>query len=104
MSICHNKCTPCIKKRERNFCQKQNQIKVYDKTDTSSLIDQNDPLRLQDLDIELPAELPAKVISLKLPNVLLNKLQAYASEKDIPYSSLIRMILSKEMDKKIPAD
>lgn len=74
-------------------------INDYDYNDTTSFVDKNNPLTLSDLDIELPKEPPTKVISLRLPSELLNKLQAYASQRDVPYTSLIKLILSEKMEK-----
>lgn len=79
--------------------KKIRRINDYDYNDTTSFIDNNNPLTLSDLDIELPKEPPTKVISLRLPSELLNKLQAYASQRDVPYTSLIKLILSEKMEK-----
>jgi len=77
-----------------------NEIKDYDKKDTTQFIDRKHPKKLKDLDIELPIEEPTKVVSIRLPSKLLNQLKAYASDRDVNYSALIKMILSDAMDKK----
>ncbi len=78
--------------------RKIREISDYDFNDTTSFIDKNNPLTLSDLDIELPKEPPTKVISLRLPTELLNKLQAYAVQRDVPYTSLIKLILAEKME------
>jgi len=64
--------------------KKIKEINVYDKNDTSFFIDKNIPLRLQDMNIKLPDEEPTKIVSLRIPTGLLNRIKAYASEQDIP--------------------
>lgn len=77
-----------------------NEIYTYDKKDTTQFIDKKHPKKLKDLDIELPNEEPTKVVSIRLPSKLLNQLKAYASDRDVNYSALIKMILSDAMDNK----
>ena len=81
--------------------RKLKEIEVYDKNDTSFFIDKNQPIRLKDLGIELPEEEPTKVISLRMPTALLNRVKAYASQKDIPYSSMIKLLIAESMKEKI---
>ncbi len=80
--------------------RKIKEIKTYDKKDTTNFINTKNPLSLTDLDIALPKETPTKVISLRLPRELLNKIQAYASQQDVPYTSVIKMILADQIDSK----
>ncbi|MCF8242263.1 MAG: BrnA antitoxin family protein [Melioribacteraceae bacterium] len=80
--------------------KKVNEIKDYDKMDTSQIIDRENPKKLEDIGIELPEEEPTKVVSIRLPSKLLNQLKAYASDRDINYSALIKMILSDSMESK----
>jgi predicted DNA binding CopG/RHH family protein len=75
--------------------KKKSEITVYDKKETSAYIDRSKPLRLKDIGIELPEEEPSKVISLRLPTELLNRVKAFASQNDVNYSSMIKIILSK---------
>lgn len=80
--------------------KKLKEIDVYDKNDTSFFIDKNKPMRLKDLNIELPEEEPTKVISLRLPTALVNRIKAYASQQDVPYTSLIKMLLNESIANK----
>lgn len=75
--------------------KKKNEITVYDKKETTAYIDISKPLKLKDIGIELPDEEPTKVISLRLPTELLNRVKAYASQNDVSYSSMIKIILSR---------
>lgn len=74
------------------------EITDYDKSDTSQFIDRKNPKKLSDLDIELPEDEPTKVVSIRLPSRLLNQIKAYASERDVNYSSVIKLILSEAME------
>lgn len=76
------------------------EIKDYDNKETGSFINKNKPLKLKNLGIELPSEPPTKVVSLRLPTELLNKVKAFASQNDISYTSMIKIILARGMDKK----
>ncbi len=78
--------------------KKKKEITDYDKVETTKFIDRENPLKLADLDIELPDDEPTKVVSIRLPSKLLNQLKAYANERDVNYSAVIKMILSEEMD------
>lgn len=78
--------------------KKEIEITDYDRIDTSQLIDRKNPRSLSDLDIELPEEEPTKVVSIRLPSRLLNQIKAYASERDVNYSSVIKLILSAAME------
>ncbi len=78
--------------------KKQIEITEYDKLETTEFIDRENPKTLRDLGIELPEEEATKVVSIRLPSKLLNQLKAYASDRDINYSAVIKMILAKEME------
>ncbi len=80
--------------------KKIKEIKDYDYNETVNIIDKTNPLKLSDLDIELPKEAPTKVISLRLPKELLNKIQAFASQQDVSYTAVIKMLLSEGIDQK----
>lgn len=71
------------------------EIKDYDKKETTKFIDKSKVLKLKDLGIQLPEDEPTKVISLRLPTELLNRVKAYASQQDISYSAIIKIIISK---------
>jgi predicted DNA binding CopG/RHH family protein len=44
-------------------------------------------------------EEPVKLISIRLPREMLNKLKAMATKRDVPYQSLIKMILAEKLEK-----
>lgn len=78
--------------------KKKKEITEYYKMGTTKFIDMENPLKLADLDIELPDDEPTKVVSIRLPSKLLNQVKAYAGARDVNYSAVIKMILSEEMD------
>ena len=81
--------------------KKENEIRVYDVHDTTTYIDRRKRMRLANLGIELPSETPTKVLSLRLPTTLLNKIKAYAGQHDVPYSAIIKMLLTEGIDSKL---
>jgi len=74
------------------------EITVYDEHDTTAFIDKNRPLKLQDLGFKLPKEGPTKVVSIRLPTELYNKLKAYSTNADMPYHAYIKYLLSKGVE------
>lgn len=80
--------------------KKIKEIEDYDHNETTNFIDKSNPLKLKDLNLELPSEAPTKVISLRLPNELLNKIQAYAGQQDISYTAILKIILSEGIEQK----
>ena len=76
------------------------EITIYDIHDTSSFIDKSKKMRLQDLGIILPKDPPTKVLSIRIPTSLLNSIKAYAGEQDVPYSAMIKILLSESIEKK----
>ena len=81
--------------------KKENEIRVYDVHDTTTYIDRRKRMRLANLGIELTPETPTKVLSLRLPTTLLNKIKAYAGQHDVPYSAIIKMLLTEGIDSKL---
>ena len=74
---------------------RKNEITVYDKKDTTAFIDKNKAIKLKDIGFDLPEELPSKVISLRLPTELLNRVKALSSQNDVSYTSMIKIILAR---------
>ena len=81
--------------------KKENEIRVYDLHDTTSFIDRKKGMTLASLGIVLPPETPTKVLSLRLPTTLLNKIKAYAGQHDVPYSAIIKMLLAEGIESKL---
>jgi predicted DNA binding CopG/RHH family protein len=73
------------------------EILDYDRQDTSRMIDPKKPLRFEDLGLQLPDAPATRVISIRLPSTLLNEIRAFASERDVPYQALIKMLLSESL-------
>ena len=76
----------------------QREITDYDEHDTTSFIDKSHPLKLHDLGFKLPKEGPTKVLSIRLPTDLYNKLKAYSTNVDMPYQAYIKYLLSKGVE------
>ena len=76
------------------------EIKDYDELDASQMIDASKPLRLESLGLKLPETPPTQVISIRLPTTLINEIRAICSQEDVPYQSLIKMILADGIKKK----
>ncbi len=74
------------------------EVRDYDQVDTSSFVDQSQPLRFKDLDLALPPTPPTQVVSLRLPSGLLNEIRAMSSQRDIPYQALIKLFLARSVE------
>lgn len=83
--------------------KKNNEIFVYDRNDTTSYIDRKKKMRLADLGFDLPEDSPTKVLSLRVPTDLLNKIKAYSGQHDVPYSVMIKMLLTESIESKFRA-
>jgi len=75
----------------------KDEITVYDDFDTTSYINKDNSKTLSDIGLKLPKEAPTTVISIRLPNRMLNVIRAYSSENDLPYQSVIKMFLQEEI-------
>ncbi len=79
--------------------RKRNEVIVYDNNDTTNFIDKNKPLSLNDLGFKLPSEGTTKIISIRLPTQLYNKLKAFSTKLDIPYQAYIKYLLNQGLEK-----
>lgn len=75
------------------------EIESYDDNDSTYFIDKTKPKSLKDLGLKLPLEPPTKVVSIRLPINLFNKIKAYATNIDMPYQAFIKYVLNKELEK-----
>ena len=76
------------------------EIRDYDERETSTMIDPTRPLALADLGLELPKLPPTQVVSIRLPSSLLNQIKALASERDVPYQALIKLLLAESLERR----
>lgn len=81
--------------------KKIKEIKEYDEQDTTEWINHSKKLSLTQLGFKLPPVSPTQVVSIRLPTPLLNELKAKASNQDIPYQALIKMLLARSLGRKI---
>ena len=72
---------------------------MYDENDTTYFIDKTKPKSLKELGFKMPVEPPTKVVSIRLPINLFNKIKAYATNIDMPYQAFIKYVLNKELEK-----
>jgi predicted DNA binding CopG/RHH family protein len=86
-----------MKRKPRPSRRRRVEIRDYDLQDTSDMIDPTKPLTLKQIGIELPRVPPTQVVSIRLPSTLLNELKAYASQRDIPYQALIKLLLAESL-------
>jgi predicted DNA binding CopG/RHH family protein len=75
------------------------EITDYDGNDTTAFIDKQRPLRLEDLGFKLPKEGPTKVVSIRIPTSLYNRLKAYSTDADMPYQAYIKYLLSQGVER-----
>lgn len=71
-------------KKSNSKARARRVISDYDAVDTANMIDQSRQLKLEDLELKLPAVPPTQVISIRLPSALLNEIKAVSSETDVP--------------------
>lgn len=64
--------------------------------DTSDYVDYSHAKRIA-IEFDPSVEEPVKLISIRIPRDLLNKLRVMASKLDVPYQSLIKMILAERL-------
>ena len=82
----------------RSKAKSTKEILDYDKSDVSQIIGNTKALKFEDLGLKLPASPPTQVVSIRLPTALLNKLRVLASERDVPYQALIKLLLAESLD------
>lgn len=75
--------------------KKNKKITVYDENDTTFFIDKKKSYSLKDIGFKLPKEGLTKVISIRLPTSLYNRIRAFSTQMDVPYQAYIKYILDK---------
>ncbi|MCG6146548.1 BrnA antitoxin family protein [Leptospira bandrabouensis] len=83
-----------IKKKIPKFKSTDEEIEFWDKNDAT------DFFNFQNLEkISFPNLKPStKMISLRLPEALLERLKTLANKNDVPYQSLIKILLSEKVN------
>jgi len=85
----------------KNKSSRSQEITDYDRDDTSSFVDAEKPLQFAEIGIQLPANPPTQVVSIRLPSELLNELRALGSQQDVPYQALIKIFLAEAVAQKV---
>ena len=81
---------------------KKNKIKeetVYDNKDTTGFIDKKKQVTLDDLGFKLPKEKPTKVVSIRMPTELYNRIKSFSTNMDMPYQAYIKYLISQGLKK-----
>lgn len=76
----------------RNEAEEHEFWQTHDSTDYFDYSEKN---RVK-IEFDPSVEEPVKLISIRLPRQMLNKLRAMATKRDVPYQSLIKMILAEK--------
>ena len=86
-------------KRIPNFKDEAEEQEFWAKADSTDYIDWSKAKKTV-----LPNLKPSlKTISLRLPEIMLEELKLLANKRDVPYQSLIKIILSERIEKEIKA-
>lgn len=79
------------------FKNEDEEREFWDKADTTEYFDTDNPV---DMDLS-QLKSSTESISLRLPAFMLRRIKEIANSRDIPYQSLMKMFLAKQMDKEI---
>jgi predicted DNA binding CopG/RHH family protein len=80
-------------KKIPKFKNEEEEIKFWDKNDISNFVDFSKGQRMI-----FPNLKPStSTISLRLPEELLNQIKSLANRRDVPYQSLIKIILAEKI-------
>ncbi|WP_411824654.1 BrnA antitoxin family protein [Leptospira sp. 'Mane'] len=83
-----------IKKKIPNFKSIDQEIEFWDKNEATDFFDFQKAEK-----ITFPNLKPStKMISLRLPEALLERLKTLANKNDVPYQSLIKILLSEKVN------
>lgn len=74
------------------------EIRDYDSSDTTTMVDRHKPLSLVDLGLELPKARATEVVSIALPSDLLDRIKASASARDLSFEELVEQLLSESLE------
>lgn len=72
---------------ERRFWQVHDTVDYFDYS----------PSKRVAIEFDAEVEAPVKSISLRLPRELLNAIKVLASKRDVPYQSLIKILLAEKL-------
>jgi len=79
------------------FNTEEEEREFWSKNDSTEYLDWNKSKR-----VSFPSLKPStKTISLRLPEFLLNDIKIIANKRDVPYQSLIKIILKERIDREL---
>ena len=81
------------------FRSEEEEHQFWQTHDSTDYIDYSKLNRVE-IKFDPSVEEPVKLISIRLPRAMLNKLKVMATKRDVPYQSLIKMILAEKLEDK----
>lgn len=87
------------KKKLKNlpeFKNEEEERKFWHEHDSTDYVDYSPENRVT-IEFDASIEEPVKLISIRLPRDMLNQLKTMATKRDVPYQSLIKMILAEKL-------
>lgn len=78
------------------FKNEEEERKFWYEHDSTDYVDYSPENRVS-IEFDSSVEEPVKLISIRLPRDMLNQLRAMATKRDVPYQSLIKMILAEKL-------
>jgi predicted DNA binding CopG/RHH family protein len=86
-----------MKKNKLKFRNEDREIEFWSKHDSTDHIDWKKAKRLI-----LPKLKPsAKIISIRLPEIMLEELKLLANKRDVPYQSLVKIFLAEKIESEL---
>lgn len=80
------------------FKTEDEEREFWDTHDSTEYVDYSPENRVT-IQFDPSYEPPLKLISIRLPRDMISKLKVMAIKRDVPYQSLIKMILAERLDK-----
>lgn len=85
------------------FKNKDEEWEFWQTHDSTDYMDYSPKNRVT-IEFDKSVDEPVKLISIRLPRTMLNKLKSMAIKRDIPYQSLIKNILAEKISLSKPTD
>ncbi len=85
------------KKKLPKFKNEEEEWGFWQTHDSTDYIDYS-PSNRVDIEFDPSVEEPVKLISIRLPREMIKQLKVMAVKRDVPYQSLIKMILAEKLE------
>jgi predicted DNA binding CopG/RHH family protein len=83
-------------KKIPKFKKEDEEREFWHTHDSTDYIDYSSPNKIT-MEFDPSVEKPVRLISIRLPRDMLNQIRAMATKRDVPYQSLIKMILAEKI-------